>query len=118
MPHCTLALLLNQLSSEVSLFSLGATFSSVRLIFQLYSGDVIQPMQSSPTYPLVYNQYLYYLSSLESRKRFLENPIEYIFNQPVSKPVVPFQIAVIGPPKSGKTTSALLFICIDLKSFA
>jgi len=74
-------------------------------LLQLYEGDVIQPMQNISSFPIVYNQYLYYLSSLESRKRFMENPIEYIFNQPLSKPVVPFQIAVIGPPKSGKTTS-------------
>ncbi|XP_078492449.1 adenylate kinase 9 [Ciona intestinalis] len=72
------------------------------------SKEVLPPLQSmkTPTYPLVYNQYIFYLSSIETRQKFMENPLKYVLNQPPAKPVVPIQIAIIGPPKSGKTTLA------------
>ena len=80
---------------------------------QLFDGEVTQP--SFPRYPLVYNQHLYFLSTLESRKKFMENPVNYVFNQPLAKPVVPLQIAVLGPPKSGKTTSELVEYIVILR---
>ena len=79
------------------------------LIFQLCEGEVVQPAQnlSKPTFPVVYQHYVYFLSSLDSREKFKNSPLHYAFEQFLDKPVVPLQIAVVGPPKSGKTTCKL-----------
>ena len=57
-----------------------------------------------PAYPVVFHHYVYFLSSLDSRDKFMRNPLQYAFNYVHNRPVVPLQIAVVGPPKSGKTT--------------
>ncbi|KFQ26432.1 Adenylate kinase 9, partial [Merops nubicus] len=52
--------------------------------------------------------YIYFFSSKENRETFMKNPIKYI-RQPKPKPAVPVKIAIVGPPKSGKTTVAKRF---------
>ncbi|KFP78168.1 Adenylate kinase 9, partial [Acanthisitta chloris] len=49
--------------------------------------------------------YIYFFSSEENKEIFMNNPIKYI-RQPKPKPSVPVKIAIVGPPKSGKTTVA------------
>ena len=56
-----------------------------------------------PSFPVIYRGYIYYLSSAQNRELFVQHPLRYL-NQPSPKPVVPVRIALIGPPKSGKTT--------------
>ncbi|XP_041351641.1 adenylate kinase 9-like isoform X3 [Gigantopelta aegis] len=77
---------------------------------KLSDGECIQPMSGPghPTYPCVYRGYIYYLSSMECREQFVQNPIAYL-KQPSPKPVVPIRLAIIGPPKSGKSTIAKRF---------
>ncbi|KAH3738545.1 hypothetical protein DPMN_045182 [Dreissena polymorpha] len=73
-------------------------------------GDCIQTM-SGPGYtmfPCIYRSHVYFLSSPQAREEFVSDPIKYV-SQPTPKPVVPIKIAVIGPPKSGKTTLANRF---------
>lgn len=38
----------------------------------------------------------------------MKNPIKYI-RQPEPKPTIPIRIAIVGPPKSGKTTGKYVF---------
>ncbi|EDO38691.1 predicted protein [Nematostella vectensis] len=77
---------------------------------KLMSGEVIQPQYGSglPAYPVVYRQHVYFCCSEEARDEFVLCPAKYL-KQPSPKPVVPIRIAIIGPPKSGKTTLAKRF---------
>ncbi|XP_069830926.1 adenylate kinase 9 [Dendropsophus ebraccatus] len=77
---------------------------------KLSQGEVIKPFrnQENPGYPLIYRQYIYFFSTKENRDIFMRNPIKFI-RQPKPKPSVPIRIAVLGPPKSGKTTVAKMF---------
>ena len=56
-----------------------------------------------PTYPCMYRQHIYFLSSASHRKAFIKDPLSYV-RQPSPGPVVPVKLAIIGPPKCGKTT--------------
>ncbi|XP_075453717.1 adenylate kinase 9 isoform X2 [Ascaphus truei] len=80
---------------------------------KLSQGDVIKPVQNqeNPGFPLIYRQYIYFFSTKENRDMFMKNPIMFI-RQPKPKPFVPIRIAIVGPPKSGKTTVAKMFSCV------
>uniref|UniRef100_A0A8C8BCM2 Adenylate kinase 9 n=1 Tax=Otus sunia TaxID=257818 RepID=A0A8C8BCM2_9STRI len=77
---------------------------------KLSEGDVIKPQQSpeNTVFPVIHRQYIYFFSSKENKETFMKNPIKYI-RQPKPKPAVPVKIAIVGPPKSGKTTVAKKF---------
>ncbi|KAM3602818.1 uncharacterized protein V6R79_011333 [Siganus canaliculatus] len=72
--------------------------------------DLIQPLLWPPstTYPLIFHQHIYFFASKENRNTFMSNPLKYL-RQPKPMPALPVKIAVIGPPKSGKTTVANKF---------
>ncbi|KAB1275605.1 Adenylate kinase 9 [Camelus dromedarius] len=74
---------------------------------KLSEGETIKPIENSenPLYPVIHRQYIYFLSSKETKEKFMKNPIKYI-RQPKPKPTMPIRIAILGPPKSGKTTVA------------
>ena len=67
--------------------------------------DLIQPLQwpLNTTHPLILNQYIYFFESKENRNTFMLNPLKYL-RQPKPFPSLPVKVAVVGPPKSGKTT--------------
>ncbi|KAM6954065.1 adenylate kinase 9 [Aplochiton taeniatus] len=73
-------------------------------------GDLLQPMQGpmNPTYALLLHHYIYFFSSKETRKTFMLNPLTYL-RQPKPYASLPIKLAIIGPPKSGKTTVAQMF---------
>nr|XP_045247606.1 adenylate kinase 9 isoform X5 [Macaca fascicularis] len=77
---------------------------------KLSEGETIKPVENAenPIYPVIHRQYIYFLSSKETREKFMKNPIKYI-RQPKPKPTVPIRIIIVGPPKSGKTTVAKKF---------
>ncbi|XP_076129296.1 adenylate kinase 9 [Alosa pseudoharengus] len=74
-------------------------------------GDLIQPMQgpSNPSYPVLLNQFIYFFCSKATRSAFLKNPLKYLRQHP-PHPSSPIKLAVIGPPKSGKSTVANMFV--------
>ncbi|XP_070306077.1 adenylate kinase 9 isoform X2 [Odocoileus virginianus] len=74
---------------------------------KLNEGETIKPVENSenPLHPVIHRQYIYFLSSKETKEKFMKNPIKYIC-QPKPKPTIPIRIAILGPPKSGKTTVA------------
>ena len=78
--------------------------------FQLYDGDVLPPYFSRdrPCYPVVYRQYIYFLSDEDNKERFMQSPQKFL-QQASPKPLVPIKVAIIGPPKSGKTTRKVSF---------
>ena len=61
------------------------------------------PLATNPTFPALYRQHVYFLSSAEARTQFMANPLAFLC-QPSPMLVVPIRIAIVGPPKSGKTT--------------
>lgn len=67
--------------------------------------DLIQPLPwpLNSSYPLIFHQYIYFFTSKENRNAFMLNPLKYL-RQPKPNPYLPFKMAVVGPPKSGKTT--------------
>lgn len=74
-------------------------------MLQVKEGECIQNM-SGPgylTFPCIYRSHIYFLSTTQTREEFVNDPVKFV-SQPSPKPVVPIKIAVIGPPKSGKTT--------------
>ncbi|KAM6271701.1 adenylate kinase 9 [Spheniscus humboldti] len=80
---------------------------------KLSEGEVIKPQQSheNTVFPVIHRQYIYFFSSKENKETFMKNPIKYI-RQPKPKPAVPLKIAIVGPPKSGKTTVAKKFASV------
>lgn len=68
----------------------------------------------NPFYPVIHRQYIYFLSNKETREKFMKNPIKYI-RQPKPKPNMPLKIAIVGPPKSGKTTGKDVFVFVTHK---
>eukprot|EP00111_Clytia_hemisphaerica_P024229 TCONS_00071384-protein len=74
---------------------------------KLFDGDVLPPYFSrdNPCHPVVYRQYIYFLSHEENKERFIQSPQKFL-QQASPKPLVPIKVAIIGPPKSGKTTLA------------
>ncbi|KAF7661400.1 hypothetical protein LDENG_00263070 [Lucifuga dentata] len=73
-------------------------------------GELIQPLQwpLDKTYPLLFHQYIYFFESKENRNTFMLNPLKYL-KQPKPALCLPIRLAVMGPPKSGKTTVAEMF---------
>ncbi|XP_037248899.1 adenylate kinase 9 [Falco rusticolus] len=80
---------------------------------KLREGDVIKAQQNheNTVFPVIHRQYIYFFSSKENKETFMKNPIKYI-RQPKPKPAVPIKIAIVGPPKSGKTTVAKKFASV------
>ena len=58
----------------------------------------------SRLYPIIYREYIYYLSSSSAREQFMTNPEKYLV-QPPPGTQVPIRLAIVGPPKSGKSES-------------
>ena len=54
-------------------------------------------------FPIVYRSYIYFIAGENEKIKFIEDPIKYTFHEP-HHPCVPLRLAVIGPPKSGKST--------------
>lgn len=66
---------------------------------------MIQPLPwpLDNSYPLIFHQYIYFFTSNVNRSIFMMNPLKYL-RQPKPTLSLPVKIAVVGPPKSGKTT--------------
>ncbi|XP_056150135.1 adenylate kinase 9 [Lampris incognitus] len=73
-------------------------------------GGLIQPLQGplNTIYSLLLHQYIYFFVSKETRNKFMLNPIKYL-KQSKPSASLPIELAIIGPPKSGKTTVAQRF---------
>ena len=57
----------------------------------------------SAEFPAIYNNLVYLCSSSAARDKFVAEPAKFI-RQPSPLPAVPVSCAIIGPPKSGKST--------------
>lgn len=72
---------------------------------QYAEGDLLQHMQDpvNTSFPVLFHNFIYFFTSKETRNTFMVNPIKYL-RQPKPNPSLPIKLAIIGSPKSGKTT--------------
>ncbi|XP_072537006.1 adenylate kinase 9 [Salminus brasiliensis] len=77
---------------------------------QYAEGELMQHMQGplNPSFPAIFHSFIYFFASKETRNTFMLNPIKYL-RQPKPNPSLPIKLAIVGPPKSGKTTIAGMF---------
>lgn len=66
-------------------------------------------LYKSQQFPVIFGQNIYFLSSLSSQNRFMDNPLKYI-SQPSPGPAIPISVSIVGPPKSGKSTGKYKFL--------
>ncbi|KAK9531540.1 hypothetical protein VZT92_010959 [Zoarces viviparus] len=87
-----------------------SAFGYLDPVKQYKDRDLFQPLQwpLNTTYPIIFHQYIYFFASKENRNTFMLNPLKYL-RQPKPTQSPPVKIAVVGPPKSGKTTVAQMF---------
>ncbi|TSN30253.1 Adenylate kinase 9 [Bagarius yarrelli] len=72
-------------------------------------GDLIQHDPTLTTsFPALFHNFIYFFASKETRNTFMINPLKYL-RQPKPNPSLPIKLAIIGSPKSGKTTVARMF---------
>ncbi|XP_017457312.2 adenylate kinase 9 isoform X2 [Rattus norvegicus] len=74
---------------------------------KLSEGETIKPVETAenPLNPIIHRHYIYFLSTKQTKEKFMMNPIKYI-RQPKPKASMPVRIMIVGPPKSGKSTVA------------
>ena len=75
------------------------------------SGGVLPPKQPLKTqmFPVIYHQDVYFISSSTRREKFVANP-EMFLTRPAPESPVPVRLAVVGPPKSGKSSGKLIML--------
>ena len=61
----------------------------------------------SQLFPVIYHEHIYFLSSSSTREQFMSNPEKYLSQTP-PRPGVPVRLAIVGPPKSGKSDGTQL----------
>ncbi|XP_019729370.1 adenylate kinase 9 [Hippocampus comes] len=73
-------------------------------------GDLIQPVlwPLDTAFPVLFNQYIYFFGSKKNQQTFILNPLKYL-RQSKPSPMLPLKMAIVGPPKSGKTSVATMF---------
>ena len=77
-------------------------FPLLQLKEELHS--ILPPPSIRSTFPVIYRQRIYFMSSISHRSQFVADP-ESFLSQEVPRLPVPMCLAILGPPKSGKTTS-------------
>lgn len=63
-------------------------------------------LRNNNVFPVVHRNYIYFIFGLISLGKFKGNPLLYVNVASIEFPVIPFTMAIIGPPKSGKTILA------------
>lgn len=98
---------------EPDLHALSCQSNDIIGVLQLMEGSwmPIDYTSGTASFPAVYRQHVYFLSSADARNQFTLNPLAFLCQQS-PKPVVPIRIAIVGPPKSGKSTRT--FHCSSL----
>lgn len=74
------------------------------------------PIVKAKTCAAIYKQHIYWFMNSNARGLFMKNPLKYTqkYTDPPFR--VPLRLHIIGPPKSGKTTSKFTLIKINVVS--
>lgn len=59
--------------------------------------------QQFNVFPVIHRQYIYFLVGKESKGLFRKDPLKYVNIENFKFPLLPIRMAIIGPPKCGKT---------------
>ncbi|XP_044755201.1 adenylate kinase 9 [Coccinella septempunctata] len=62
--------------------------------------------QQFNVFPMIHRQYIYFLVGKEGKEQFRKDPLRYVDIDNFNFPLLPIRIALIGPPKCGKTALA------------
>ncbi|XP_045473431.1 adenylate kinase 9-like [Harmonia axyridis] len=62
--------------------------------------------QQFNVFPFIHRQYIYFIVGKEARDMFRKDPLKYVDIEKFNFPLLPVRIAVIGPPKCGKSALA------------
>ncbi|XP_077409567.1 adenylate kinase 9 isoform X2 [Vanacampus margaritifer] len=91
-------------------FKFHSAFGCLDPVKRYNEGDLIQPVvwPLDSAFPVLFNQYIYFFNSKNNQKTFMLNPLKYL-RQSKPSPMLPVNMAVVGPPKSGKTSVATMF---------
>ncbi|XP_077566613.1 adenylate kinase 9 [Stigmatopora nigra] len=91
-------------------FKFHSAFGCLDLVQRYSEGDHIQPVlwPLDTAFPVLFNQYIYFFGSKKNQQTFMSNPLKYL-RQSKPSPMLPVKMAILGPPKSGKTSMAMLF---------
>ena len=86
----------------IILLYLDAALFTIQLSEQCQQ-TVLPPPSRVQCYPVVYHHNIVYLSSSDARQQFTIDPDRYLLQEIPGLPVS-IKLAVLGPPKSGKST--------------
>ncbi|XP_029352962.1 adenylate kinase 9 [Echeneis naucrates] len=91
----------------LSSYKCHSAFGCLDPVKQYMEKDLIPTLQwpLNATYPLIFHRYIYFFASKKNRNSFMLNPLKYL-RQPKPALSVPVKMAILGPPKSGKTSVA------------
>ncbi|XP_077367067.1 adenylate kinase 9 isoform X2 [Festucalex cinctus] len=91
-------------------FKFHSAFGCLDPVKRYNEGDLIQPVlwPLDSAFPVLFNQYIYFFNSKKNQQTFMLNPLKYL-RQSKPSPMLPVKMAVVGPPKSGKTSVATMF---------
>ncbi|XP_050528010.1 adenylate kinase 9-like [Daktulosphaira vitifoliae] len=54
-------------------------------------------------YPIIHRKYVYYIHNVSNRTKFITHPLKYILQPFFQPPNISIRMAIVGPPKSGKS---------------
>lgn len=60
-------------------------------------------------FPLIHRRYIYFICGYEHREKFMKDPLHYLETEEFHLPLLPMKVAIIGPPKCGKSYLAEKF---------
>ena len=82
-------------------------FLYVKLQLSKDSSEVLPSQQKGKdACPVIYGPRIYFPASQDARERFMADP-GYYASVSSPGPAVPIRLAIVGPPKSGKSTGDL-----------
>ncbi|KAL3268319.1 hypothetical protein HHI36_007437 [Cryptolaemus montrouzieri] len=62
--------------------------------------------QKFNVFPIIHRQYIYFVIGKDEKREFQKNPLKYVDIDPFKFPLIPVRLAIIGPPKCGKSALA------------
>lgn len=66
--------------------------------------------QKFQMFSMIYRQYIYFLAGKQHRDKFKKDPLKYVNQPDFNFPLIPFKVAITGPPKCGKTALSNRFL--------
>lgn len=62
---------------------------------------------ANEVFPVLHRNYVYFIHGSQNLEKFKKDPLKYVNTENIEFPFVRFNLAITGPPKSGKSTLAM-----------